>query len=57
MIKSTYHWYAVYTRPRSEKKALITLSEDGYEVYLPLKKTLRQWSDRKKWIEFPLIPS
>ena len=29
----------------------------GYEVYLPLIKTLRQWSDRKKKVEVPLIPS
>jgi transcription antitermination factor NusG len=57
MIKSTYHWYAVYTRPRSEKKAFATLSDDGFEVYLPLRKSLRQWSDRKKWVELPLIPS
>lgn len=30
---------------------------NGYQVYLPLVKTLRQWSDRKKWVEVPLISS
>ena len=29
----------------------------GFEVYLPLVKTLRQWSDRKKKVEVPLIAS
>ena len=28
----------------------------GYEVFLPTYVTLRQWSDRKKKVEFPLIP-
>ncbi len=29
----------------------------GYNVYLPLVKTLKQWSDRKKKVEVPLIAS
>ena len=29
----------------------------GIEAYLPLKRELRQWSDRKKWIETPIINS
>ena len=28
----------------------------GIDAYLPLIKKLRQWSDRKKWVEVPLIP-
>ena len=52
-----YHWHAIYTRPRSEKKALIELEEKGIETYLPLIKTLKQWSDRKKWVEEPLFRS
>lgn len=31
------------------------LREKGINSYLPLVKTLRQWSDRKKFVEFPLI--
>lgn len=27
----------------------------GVQPYLPLRATLRQWSDRKKWIEAPLF--
>ena len=29
----------------------------GLEVYLPLQKVMKQWSDRKKKVELPLIPS
>ena len=29
----------------------------GIEAYLPLRKELKQWSDRKKWIETPIINS
>jgi len=50
-------WYAVYTNPRAEKQVYERLIESKIEVYLPLKKTIRQWSDRKKIIEMPLLPS
>jgi len=49
------HWYAIYVRSRAEKKAKFLLEEKGIDCYLPLKKTLRQWSDRKKWVEMPVI--
>ncbi|MFO7829706.1 MAG: UpxY family transcription antiterminator [Bacteroidales bacterium] len=55
--KPTYKWYAVYTRPNNEKKIYSTLIEDNIECYLPLKRSLRKWSDRKKWIEEPLFKS
>lgn len=51
------HWYAVYTKARAEKKTADLLKKSGVEVYLPMQKTLRQWSDRKKWVEAPLIRS
>ncbi|HBL77027.1 MAG: hypothetical protein A2W90_19355 [Bacteroidetes bacterium GWF2_42_66] len=50
-----YHWHAVYTKSRAEKKAQFELNEQGIEVFLPLQRKLRQWSDRKKWVEMPLI--
>jgi len=49
------HWYALYTRPRHEKKVARQLTDKGIESYLPMRKVLRQWSDRKKWIEEPLF--
>ena len=51
------NWYALYTKPRSEKKVLDRLLEQEIEAYLPLQKKLRQWKDRKKWVEVPLINS
>lgn len=55
--KSAKNWYALYTRPRWEKKANDEFEAMGIEAYLPLLKTLRQWSDRKKMVELPLMPS
>lgn len=52
---NTYQWHAVYTRSRAEKKAFAELQEQGIEAFLPLQRKLRQWSDRKKWVEMPLI--
>ncbi|MET2984912.1 UpxY family transcription antiterminator [Aureibaculum conchae] len=51
------HWYAIYTRARAEKKVYEQLLRSGYEAYLPLVTTVRQWSDRKKKVKTPLISS
>ncbi|MDN3584397.1 UpxY family transcription antiterminator [Mucilaginibacter flavus] len=59
-VKSTAgisRWYPVYTHPRSEKKAFEALVKKGIEAYLPLQRQLKQWSDRKKWVEEPFIKS
>jgi transcriptional antiterminator RfaH len=50
-------WYALYTRPRAEKLVYQRLVEEGIETYLPLQKTFRMWSDRKKMVEKPLLSS
>jgi transcriptional antiterminator RfaH len=50
-------WYAIYTHPRAEKQVNTRLLEAGIESFLPLQKTYRQWSDRKKLIEKPLLSS
>lgn len=51
------HWYALYTKSRHELKVERQLSDKGIESYVPCRKVLRQWSDRKKWIEEPLFRS
>jgi len=51
------HWYAAYTHSRAEKKVARELEKQGIDHYLPLVKTIRQWSDRKKKVEEPLIRS
>jgi transcription antitermination factor NusG len=51
------NWYALYTRPRWEKKVVTFLKRKGVETYCPFNRTIRQWSDRKKFIEEPLFKS
>ena len=53
--KLKYNWYAIRVKSRSEKKVLFELEEQEIEAYLPMQRKLRQWSDRKKWVEMPLI--
>lgn len=48
-------WKVVYVTSRQEKKSALRLSQLGIEAFLPLSKKLQQWSDRKKWVEFPLF--
>src|SRR5664280_1326480 len=50
-----YKWHAVYVKSRTEKKAQTELQFKEIETFLPLQRKLRQWSDRKKWVEMPLI--
>lgn len=57
MIDHIYKWYPVCTKSRFEKKAYDELLRKNITAYLPLKKTLKQWSDRKKIVEEPLIKS
>lgn len=49
------YWRAIYVHSRHEKKVFSRLNEMGIDAYLPLVRTLKQWSDRKKWVEEPLI--
>ncbi len=51
------NWYALYTRPRHEKKAFDLLIEKGATAYLPLLLTVREYKTRKKKVELPLFPS
>lgn len=51
------HWYALYSRPRSEKKLADILKKKGFEAYLPLLPLRRKWSDRIKIVEMPAFPS
>lgn len=50
-------WFAVYTRPRWEKKVHKLLEEKGIESYCPLNKVHRKWSDRIKIVDEPLFKS
>jgi len=54
MIGSS-RWYAIHTRARHEKTVLIRLQQQGITVFLPTITEVRRWSDRRKWVEFPLF--
>ena len=49
-------WYALRTMPRAEKKVNTRLLDHNHTTFLPLIPTIKQWSDRKKKVDIPLIP-
>jgi transcription antitermination factor NusG len=49
------HWFAIRTRSRHEKLVADQLQRQNIESFLPLLKTVREWSDRKKEVEIPLF--
>jgi len=54
-ITNNINWFVLVTRSRHEKKCEQLLQKKGFEVFLPLQKVMREWSDRKKEIEVPLF--
>jgi transcriptional antiterminator RfaH len=50
-------WFVLCTKPRNELKITERLTRIGVEVYTPAKIEVRQWSDRKKKVLVPLLPS
>ena len=50
-------WYVLYTKPRQEKKVTDSLNAIGIEAYCPMVTVVKQWSDRKKKVQIPLINS
>src|SRR5881409_2808314 len=58
MVPSTaeHPWYALRIRSRHEKVIAATLFDKGYEVFLPLHRCKRRWSDRIKEMALPLFP-
>lgn len=51
------NWYAIYTKPRNEKKVADKLEAIGIESYCPTITSIKQWSDRKKKVTSPILPS
>lgn len=45
----------IYVNVRHEKKVVQKLLDKHIHAYSPVVKRLQQWSDRKKWVEFPMI--
>ena len=53
----TKKWFVLSTKPRNELKVLNRLLSIGIDAYTPSRIELRQWSDRKKKVIVPLLPS
>ena len=51
------NWYVLHTKPRSEKMVEEKLLSLGINAYCPTSSEIRLWSDRKKRIEVPVLPS
>ena len=51
------NWHVIYTKPRCEKKAEEQLLSLGINAYCPTRTEIKFWSDRKKRIEVPVLPS
>jgi transcriptional antiterminator RfaH len=50
------HWYAIYTRPHEETKALQHLLRQGYSAYLPRYRTRISHARRHQTVLRPLFP-
>lgn len=55
--KINKYWYAVYTKPRWEKKVFERLQNEQLEAYCPQNRVRKKWSDRTKWVQEPLFKS
>lgn len=54
--QTTHAWYAIRVRSKFEQGVAASLTGKGYEKYLPLYRSRRQWSDRMKDLDLPLFP-
>ena len=50
-------WFVLYTKPRQEIKVADKLNNLNFISYCPTFKVVKQYSDRKKRIKKPLLPS
>jgi transcription antitermination factor NusG len=57
MKSTTPEWYAVYTKPKWEKKVAELFLQKNIQHYCPINKVVKQWHDRRKWVDEPLFTS
>ncbi|OBX25511.1 transcription antitermination factor NusG [Gelidibacter algens] len=50
-------WHVLITKPKFELKVAERLTDLHFEVCCPTRVEIRQWSDRKKKVTVPLLPS
>lgn len=49
-------WYVLYTVVRHEKAVNLALKKKNIESFLPLRRFVSRWKDRKKEVKVPLFP-
>ena len=50
-------WFVLYTKPQFELKVAKSLKSLGIQAYCPVYKHIKQYSDRTKKVEKPLLKS
>lgn len=51
------NWFVLYTKPQYEIKTASALNSLGFEAYCPVYTQIKEYSDRKKKVVKPLLPS
>jgi len=51
------NWHILHTKPRCEIKVEQQLLSLGINAYCPIRSEFKLWSDRKKKIDKPVLPS
>lgn len=52
---SSRKWHVIVARAIHYKKAAEILERLGFSFYIPVQRQLHYWSDRKKWIDVPIL--
>lgn len=54
-VSNNDKWFVIVSRSAHYKKAADTLKKLQLTYYLPLQRQLHYWSDRKKWVNVPIL--
>lgn len=55
MLNETKKWHVLHVEPKYEKSVSSALRHSGLEVFVPVTKVVKSWSDKKKIVSIPLI--
>jgi transcription antitermination factor NusG len=56
-LKMNRNWYAVYTKPQSEKKVVALLSKKKIENFCPHKRVITGYGNKRRMLYEPLFPT
>ncbi len=55
LSKPQRQWYVIVSKTMHYKRASAIFEKLGLSFYLPMQRQLHYWSDRKKWINVPIL--